>query len=47
MARHAEESRDEMQAIKTLNVFYQVGVTRKRFPRCSFDSFLYISTWAN
>ena len=45
MARHAEESRDEMQAIKTLNVFYQVGVTRKRFPRYSFNSFYYISTW--
>ena len=25
MARHAEESRDDIQAIKSLNVFYQVG----------------------
>lgn len=25
MARHAEESRDDIQAIKNLNVFYQVG----------------------
>ena len=31
MARHAEESRDEMQAIKSLNVFYQVCVTAKIF----------------
>ena len=24
MARHAEESRDDLQAMKALNVFYQV-----------------------
>ena len=24
MARHAEESRDDLQAMKSLNVFYQV-----------------------
>ena len=28
MARHAEESRDELQSIKSLNVFYQVSWTR-------------------
>ena len=27
MARHAEESRDELQSIKSLNVFYQVSWT--------------------
>lgn len=26
MARHAEESRDDLQAMKSLNVFYQVSL---------------------
>lgn len=33
MARHAEESRDDLQAMKALNVFYQV-----RFALCFFST---------
>lgn len=29
MARHAEESRDDLQAMKSLNVFYQVSFLLK------------------
>lgn len=33
MARHAEESRDELQAMKALNVFYQVRLISFSFQR--------------
>jgi len=37
MARHAEESRDDLQNVKSLNVFYQVGLTfRTRWAGCLY-----------
>ena len=39
MARHAEESRDELQSIKSLNVFYQVCWTLSpRESTCQTDT---------
>lgn len=44
MARHAEESRDELQSIKSLNVFYQVSWTLSLGePTCQAGTFYFHS----
>ena len=37
MARHAEESQDELQTLKTLNVFYQVRTSPERIQKKSVN----------